>query len=141
MSTPRLALLGALLLPPTALAGSGGALVVRATNFRNTDGQAIVEIYNAKDTWLDQGAGLVRRVVPLSGDTLELRFGTDPGDNGSTPRTANTLSAGELRITEAMVRAARPDDEAAARQTITSLEETRASRDPQRVVAALDALP
>ena len=80
MSTPRLALLGALLLPPTALAGSGGALVVRATNFRNTDGQAIVEIYNAKDTWLDQGAGLVRRVVPLSGDTLELRFeGLPPG--------------------------------------------------------------
>ncbi|MCB9680067.1 MAG: FG-GAP repeat protein [Alphaproteobacteria bacterium] len=36
-------------------------------------------------------------------DTLELRFGTDPGDNGSTPRTANTLSAGELLITEAMV--------------------------------------
>jgi len=65
---------------PVAQAAEGVSLDVRATNFQGIDGQAIVEIYSAEETWLKQGQGVARQLLPITGGVLTARFeGLPPG--------------------------------------------------------------
>jgi uncharacterized protein (DUF2141 family) len=58
-------------------------IVVRATAFKGTKGQAIVAIYNSSDTWLKIDRALRITRVPVSGESLDVTFeGMDPGVYG-----------------------------------------------------------
>jgi len=58
-------------------------IVVRATAFKGTKGQAIVALYNSSDTWLKIDRALRITRVPVSGESLDVTFdGMDPGVYG-----------------------------------------------------------
>ncbi|MCB9744289.1 MAG: DUF2141 domain-containing protein [Alphaproteobacteria bacterium] len=59
---------------PAAQAGEGVTLEVRAVGFRNLDGQALVEVFAAEESWLEQGQGVARQVLPITGPDLSARF-------------------------------------------------------------------
>ncbi|MET0594481.1 MAG: DUF2141 domain-containing protein [Polyangiaceae bacterium] len=81
------ALLALSCLAATAVSASAdGAkirIVVRANEFKNTKGKAIVAIYNSSDNWLkiDRAVKLMR--VPIVGNSIDVTFeGMDPGVYG-----------------------------------------------------------
>ena len=58
-------------------------IVVRATAFKGTKGQAIVALYNSPDSWLKLDRALRVSKIPVSADSLEVTFeGMDPGVYG-----------------------------------------------------------
>lgn len=71
----------------TALSASAdGAkirVVVRANEFKNTKGKAIVAIYNSSDNWLKIDRAMKLQRVPITSSSIEVTFeGMDPGVYG-----------------------------------------------------------
>lgn len=58
-------------------------IVVRATAFKGTKGQAIVALYNSSDSWLKLDRALRITRVPVASDSLDVTFeGMEPGVYG-----------------------------------------------------------
>jgi uncharacterized protein (DUF2141 family) len=58
-------------------------IVVRATQFKGTKGQAIVAVYNSSDSWLKLDRALRVSKVPIAGESIDVTFdGMDPGVYG-----------------------------------------------------------
>jgi len=58
-------------------------IVVRATAFKGTKGQAIVALYNSSDSWLKLDRALRVSKVPIGADSLDVTFeGMEPGVYG-----------------------------------------------------------
>ena len=58
-------------------------IVVRATAFKGTKGQAIVALYNSSDHWLKLDRALRVSKVPIGAESIDVTFeGMDPGVYG-----------------------------------------------------------
>jgi uncharacterized protein (DUF2141 family) len=68
---------------PAEAEGTKIRIVVHATAFKGTKGQAIVALYNSSDTWLKIDRALRITKVPITGENIDVTFdGMDPGVYG-----------------------------------------------------------
>jgi uncharacterized protein (DUF2141 family) len=71
------------LLRPVEAEGGKIRIVVHATAFKGTKGQALVALYNSSDTWLKIDRALKLTKVPITGESIDVTFdGMDPGVYG-----------------------------------------------------------
>jgi uncharacterized protein (DUF2141 family) len=68
---------------PAEADGAKIRIVVHATAFKGTKGQAIFALYNSSDTWLKIDRALKLVKVPITGESIDVTFdGMDPGVYG-----------------------------------------------------------